>query len=470
MSKIKNLIETIPSRFRPERANEDLIVAFKLNGEEPIEFTVCIKNKECEIIYKINEKRDCLIETDAEVYYQIESGELNPQVAFFQGMIKIDNIDAMLKFSKMFHKFTPTNPESPKVGEANFPELNGPLKGVKVMDLSRLLPGPLLTLLMVQLGAQVYKVEDPKSLDPVRFYPPFEGNNSIFFEILNRGKISLKIPYFDEGGVNEILNSISNYDVFIEPFRPGVADKIGLSYEALKSVNPKLVYVSICGYGQDNDLSSKAGHDLNYLAHSGLLYHLVMAGLRTPPAFQMADIAGGSYIGLSSIIAALFYAEKTGKGSKVVVDMTAALAPIGIFAKLEGSITENYPGKGILSGIAPNYNIYECADGNFIALAALEPKFWKQFCAFFQFEDLQNMTFTNPTENKVAIEKLRLFFKEKSRDEWVNLAKDTDFCLSGIYSPNETINPYPLPQHYDHFLNPFRIEPFQQNKLWKFQD
>jgi crotonobetainyl-CoA:carnitine CoA-transferase CaiB-like acyl-CoA transferase len=184
----------------------------------------------------------------------------------------------------------------------------------------------------------------------------------------------------------------------------------------------------------------------------------------------MADIAGGSYIGLSSILAALYSAEKSKKGAHVVVDMTAALAPLGLFPKLENSVEENYPGKRILSGIAPNYNIYECKDGKFIALAALEIKFWKLFCTFFKLNEFENITFQNQQENDRVIQFLQKFFFEKNRDEWVALTKKEDFCLSGIYAPDEVSNPYPLAQDSDSFLNPFRISGHEPNKLWKFKD
>ncbi len=258
-----------------------------------------------------------------------------------------------------------------------------PLKGLKVLDFSTLLPGPLTTLLLAEAGADVIKVERPASGDEMRSYLPRFGDDSANFALLNRGKRSVTANLKDSRDVENLQPLIREADVIVEQFRPGVMDRLGLGYETLSNFNQGLIYCSITGYGQTGPRSKDAGHDLNYVAETGLLG--LSAGVDgspvLPPAL-IADIAGGTYPAVLNILLALRERDQTGKGAHLDVSMSDGMFTFMYWALGESEVWNRWPRPGgeLVTGGSPRYQIYRTADDRFIAAAPLEQKFWNNFC------------------------------------------------------------------------------------------
>jgi crotonobetainyl-CoA:carnitine CoA-transferase CaiB-like acyl-CoA transferase len=250
-----------------------------------------------------------------------------------------------------------------------------------VLDLSRLLPGPYATLVLADLGAQVDKVEDPQVGDPVRLMPPHWGEESALFATLNRNKRSLVLDFKRPECVSAVKRLSRRYDVLVESFRPGVMERLGLSYAALAAENPRLIYCSITGFGQTGPDRLRAGHDVGYIARAGVLGHSgPRDGAPAMPGVQIADIGGGSLFGLIGILAALHERDRTGRGRAVDISMTeGALAflhmQLSALALLGPEAAPMRRGGEPLNGGYPGYNVYRTQDGRYLAVGALEPKF-----------------------------------------------------------------------------------------------
>lgn len=443
MPTAQQIIESIPYRFRPEKASGyEAVFQFDISGEEQLQYTVNITGGKCELTKGLNGIPTCTITTKAQVYVDLETGKANPQLALVTGKVKISNIAAMMQFAKCFRRFDENvNYEAQNDSQASVtynerkPKA-GPLAGVKIIDFTRLLPGPLATMFLADMGADVIKVEDPDSPDYIRDFEPRVNGMSLFYLSLNRSKRSLAVNYLSAEGKQVIYDLVKNADVLIEQFRPGVMKELGFGYEELKAVNPKLIYVSVTGYGQTSPRAMDAGHDLNYIAIAGALGITGTAdGELTIPGFQLADIAGGSYMAMNAVTAALYQREKTGKGEWVDVAMTDAVVPFTAlpFAYYQGTKQVPPTGGFELSGSLANYNVYRCADGKYIALGSLEPKFWNGFCAraskpewaqqFLQTDRLDGLK-----------QEVRQFFLTKTRNEWLAFFEGSDICLTPINS------------------------------------
>jgi len=255
-----------------------------------------------------------------------------------------------------------------------------PLSGLKVLDFSTLLPGPLATLILAEAGADVLKIERPGSGDDMRAYAPVVEGESVLFALLNRGKRSLALDLKSPGAVAQVAALVREADILVEQFRPGVMDRLGLGYAALNAINPRLVYCSITGYGQDGPKAQTAGHDLTYLADAGIL---AQAALGSVPPVLAADIAGGAYPAVMNILLALRQRDATGRGCHLDIAMTEQSLTFGVagLAQHWGAGRAPDPGKGLLTGGSPRYQLYETADGRWVAAAPLEQKFWQRFCA-----------------------------------------------------------------------------------------
>jgi crotonobetainyl-CoA:carnitine CoA-transferase CaiB-like acyl-CoA transferase len=257
-----------------------------------------------------------------------------------------------------------------------------PLSGIKVLDFSTLLPGPMASLFLAEAGAEVIKVERPGTGEDMRGYTPSWGAGSVNFALLNRGKVSVTLDLKTEDGKAAALDLARSADIVLEQFRPGVMDRLGLGYEAMRGVNPKVIYCAITGYGQTGPKAQRAGHDLNYIGDAGLL--AVSAGQRgarvVPPAL-IADIAGGSMPAVINILLALRQRDLTGSGSFLDISMTESLFPFLYWAIGGGLSAGEWPGSGdaMVTGGSPRYRLYDTADGRIAAVAALEPKFWAAF-------------------------------------------------------------------------------------------
>ena len=320
-----------------------------------------------------------------------------------------------------------------------------PLSGIRILDLSRLLPGAYASQMLADFGADVIKVEEPGSGDYGRFMPPHgAGGMSLYFLATNRNKRSLTLNLKSAEGREVFLRLVEQADVVLESFRPGVMDRLGLGYEQLKERNPGIIYCAISGYGQDGPYRLRAGHDLNYAGYAGLLhYNRGPHGDPAMPATQFGDLAGGSYLALIGILTALMGRTQTGEGRMIDVSMTEgvlSLLPLFAVAYLNTGETPQ-PGHSALDGGLPCYNMYETQDGKHVTLAALEYKFWHTFCT--RIGHLELLPFHMPVgagEREQAMDILRAIFKTKTRDEWIAELAEIDACVGPVYGIDEALN------------------------------
>jgi len=310
------------------------------------------------------------------------------------------------------------------------------LEGIRVLDLSRMLPGPYCSMMLADLGAEVIKVEEPVVGDPTRRSPPIISGKSAPFNQVNRNKKSIAIDLKNVEGRKVFLKLASTADCVLEQFRPGVVDRLGINYARIAGINSRIVYCSLTGFGQDGPHRERSGHDLNYLALSGVL------GLTTDdsgkpviPGVQVADLAGGMIAGFA-ILAALLARERTGRGQYVDVsmfDVMLSMLPIPAAHHLAGA-TIPVGGKYVLSGAYPFYNVYETGDGKFMTLGALEPKFWANFCRRVGREDLVSRQFDSGERRENLFTELQAIFKSKSQSDWVEFIRDADCCCEPVLS------------------------------------
>lgn len=450
----KTIIDSIPFRFRAEKAaGLNMNFQFDISGDESIQATVVINEGKCTLQSGFSGEPTCTVRTKASTYVDLETGKANPQMALMMGKVKISNIAAMMQFAKCFRKFDP-NTTYGATATANAVSMQmvdrkvkaGPLAGVKVIDFTRLLPGPLATMFLADLGADVIKVEDPDSPDYVRDFEPRKNGMSMFYLALNRSKRSLAVNYLSPAGKQLIYDLVKQADVLIEQFRPGVMHEIGFGYETLKAINPKLIYVSVTGYGQQSPMAMAAGHDLNYIAIGGALGITgTPQGGPVIPGFQLADIAGGSYMAMNAVLAALYQRERTGKGEWVDVAMTDAVLPFTTlqYAYYQGTGSVAAPGTFQLSGALANYNVYSCADGKYIALGSLEPKFWNGFCKKVGKEDWMDRFLKTGAELEQLKQEVQALFTSKSRAAWLAFFEGSDICITAVNALSDLENdPY----------------------------
>ena len=319
------------------------------------------------------------------------------------------------------------------------------LEGVRVLDLSRLLPGGFCSLLLADHGADVLKVEDTGMGDYIRWAPPFvdgaEGSaQSALFLALNRNKRSIRLDLKQDAGREVLLALVREHDVVLESFRPGVLDRLGAGYEAMRAVNPRIVYCAITGYGQDGPLRDRAGHDMNYLALSGLLgLSGERDGAPVQAAGQIADLGGGALMSAFAILAALRERDTSGEGQLVDVSMTdGALSWLALVAAryLAG---DEPPQRGSheLAGGLICYRPYRCADGGWIALGALEQKFWAAFCRGVGREDLLERQFDAPGGEAHA--EVEAIFAGATREEWARFGDEVECCLEAVLGLDEAL-------------------------------
>jgi alpha-methylacyl-CoA racemase len=320
-----------------------------------------------------------------------------------------------------------------------------PLEGIRVLDLSRLLPGGFCSLLLADFGADVIKVEDTGMGDYVRWAPPYyegveDSAKSALFLSLNRGKTSIRVNLKDPGGREVLMRLVRDADVVLESFRPGVLDRLGAGYEAMRAVNPGIVYCAISGYGQDGPLRERSGHDMNYLGLVGLLG---LTGDRGGPpvqaAGQIADLGGGALMAAFGILAALRERERSGEGQMVDVSMAdGALSWLAMVAARHFA-ERLTPQRGDLelAGALVCYRPYECADG-WVTLGALEPKFWQAWCLGVGREDLVERQFERPGSE--THREVQAIFMGRTRAQWQAFAGEHDCCLEPVLDLGEALD------------------------------
>ncbi len=319
-----------------------------------------------------------------------------------------------------------------------------PLSGLRVLDLTRLLPGGFCTLLFADMGAEVLKVEDTGMGDYVRWAPPYyedaeQSAQSALYLALNRGKRSVRLNLKDERGREALLRLVRDHDVLVESFRPGVMERLGVGYERLAEENPGLVYCAISGYGQDGPYRDRSGHDMNYLGLVGLLGLTgEKDGAPVQAAGQIADLGGGALMAAFGIMAALRERESSGLGQ--LVDVSMADGALSWLAMVAGRYFADgvAPGRGDLelAGRLICYRPYACSDG-WVTLGALEPKFWQAWCRGVEREDLIDKQFEAP--GSVAHAEVERIFLDRSRDEWQEFASHNDCCLEPVLGLDEAL-------------------------------
>ncbi|MFN8353759.1 MAG: CaiB/BaiF CoA-transferase family protein [Spirosomataceae bacterium] len=316
----------------------------------------------------------------------------------------------------------------------------GPLSGIRILDLTRLLPGPLGTMLMADMGADVIKIEHPEQPDYVRMFPPYLKGESAHYLAYNRSKRSLTLNYSTSEGQAVFFDLVKSADVVVEQFRPGFLDKIGIGYQAAKAHNPRIIYVSVTGYGQTGPYAHLAGHDLNYISYAGVLGVTGSADdAPVIPGVQLADIAGGSYMSVIATLAALQARTQTGLGQHVDVAMTDAVMPLlSVSYALYSAMNVSVPrGMLPLSGGAANYNVYRCADAKFIALGTLEAKFWNKFCDLVEKPSWKNFIIPNPIELPQQKAEVAQLFSTQPQAYWIALGTVHDLLISPVYEVSD---------------------------------
>jgi len=316
-----------------------------------------------------------------------------------------------------------------------------PLEGFLVLDLSQRLPGSLCTQLLADLGADVIKIENPGGGDGFRWTPPLIKAYGSFFHVLNRNKRGMTLDLRQPAGRTVFLKLAARADVLLESFRPGWMKEIGLGYDDLKTRNPRLVYCSLTGFGQDGPSRDRPAHDIDFLAVSGILSLIGEKGGRPAlPAVQFAG-AGGGLSTAMGIMAALLQREKNGKGEYLDMAVLDGLTPfLGLVMSqymTDGHLPER--GKTLVGGGYAFYNVYETRDGKFIVLGCLEEKFWETFCKTIRREDLIAEQFAPEPRRQAIIEELRILFLEKTRDEWLEHFGGQDLCFSPVNSLEEAL-------------------------------
>lgn len=319
---------------------------------------------------------------------------------------------------------------------------NKPLHGIRVLDLTRLLPGPVATLHLADLGADVVKIEDTGAGDYARTMGHVRDGVTDMFRMVNRNKRALTLDLKQQQGRKIFLKLAATADVIVEGFRPGVVDKLGIGYAVVEAINPRIVYCAISGYGQTGPYRERAGHDINYIGYAGVGDQIGTAG--GPPVlanFQIADLLGGSLTPVMGILAAVIDARASGHGRYVDVAMTdsvlahAVVALTGVTDRGKASAR----GSDRLSGGLPCYNVYRTQDGRYLAVGALEKKFWETLCDTVQRPDLKASHIVFGAEAQTTKDALAAIFAAKPQQEWAKIFAEADCCVSPILPMQEAV-------------------------------
>jgi alpha-methylacyl-CoA racemase len=314
-----------------------------------------------------------------------------------------------------------------------------PLSGIRVLDLTRLLPGAFCTMLLADMGADVVKVEDPDRGDYMRWTPPLVDGQSVLFNALNRNKRSLSLNLKAASGRDLLLRLVDQADVLVEGNRPGVMKRLGLGWDVLHARNPRLVMCSITGYGQDGPFAARAGHDLNYMATAGALGLNGEKGRPAVPlAVQVADIGGGGLQPAVAILGALVAVQRGAEGRWLDVSMTdGAVSWLALALAARGGGEEVARGDQRLAGRHACYRVYACKDGGFYSVGALEPKFWAALCTAVGRPDLVGLQFAEGAEGQQVHQEMEEVFASRTRSEWELALAALDACCEPVLDLDE---------------------------------
>jgi len=312
---------------------------------------------------------------------------------------------------------------------------------VRVLDLTRLLPGAMATLHLADMGADVIKVEDTGAGDYSRSMGRGREGMSDSFRLMNRNKRAIRLDLKQARGREAFLQLARRADVVVEGFRPGVVAKLGVGYDAVSAVNPRIVYCSISGYGQDGPYAQRAGHDINYIGYAGIGDQIGTREGPVVPNFQIADLVGGALVPAMGILAALFDAKSSGQGRYVDAAMTDAALAHAVFPLLglleQGKVPAR--GTGMLDGGLPCYNIYRTSDGRFMAVGALERKFWVNLCDILDTPDLKDKHLVYGAEAEPVKARLAAAFASRTQTDWTVVFAKADCCVSPVLTIEESL-------------------------------
>lgn len=316
------------------------------------------------------------------------------------------------------------------------------LKGLKVLDFSTLLPGPFATLYLADLGAEVIHIESPTRPDLVRLFPPYANGQATSHSYLNRNKQSVTLDLKDPASIEQVKQKISEFDIVVEQFRPGVMQRLGLDYQTLAEINPRLIYCSITGYGQTGSYKDKAGHDINYIALSGIAGHCGRQDSGPPPmGIQIADVAGGSLHAVIGILAAVVERQNSGLGQYIDISMTdcvVGLNNMAAAASLAGDQQQQRESEQLNGGTF--YDYYETADARYLSIGSLEPQFMTGLASALELPILLQKGASFDTEDRQMIKQvIRDKIKSKNLAEWNQLFEQLDVCVEPVLSLDEAL-------------------------------
>jgi len=316
-----------------------------------------------------------------------------------------------------------------------------PLSGVRVLDLTRLLPGAMATLHLADMGADVIKIEDTAAGDYSRSMGRMREGMSDSFRLLNRNKRAMRLDLKQARGREAFLKLAGRADVVVEGFRPGVVAKLGVGYDAVSAVNARIVYCSISGYGQDGPYAQRAGHDINYIGYAGVGDQIGPAQAPVVPNFQIADLLGGALVPAMGILAALVDARSSGRGRYVDVSMTDAALAHAVFPLLGFLESGKTParGTGMLDGGLPCYNVYRTKDARFMAVGALEKKFWATLCDILGCHELEEKHIVSGADAEPVKARLEKIFASRTQREWIEVFAAADCCVSPVLHIDEAL-------------------------------
>ncbi len=316
------------------------------------------------------------------------------------------------------------------------------LKGLKVLDFSTLLPGPFATLYLADLGAEVIHIESPTRPDLVRLFPPYANGQATSHSYLNRNKQSVTLDLKDPASIEQVKQKISEFDIVVEQFRPGVMQRLGLDYQILAEINPRLIYCSITGYGQTGLYKDKAGHDINYIALSGIAGHCGRQDSGPPPmGIQIADVAGGSLHAVIGILAAVVERQNSGLGQYIDISMTdcvVGLNNMAAAASLAGGQQQQRESEQLNGGTF--YDYYETADARYLSIGSLEPQFMTGLASALELPILLQKGASFDTEDRQMVKQaIRDKIKSKNLAEWNQLFEQLDVCVEPVLSLDEAL-------------------------------
>ena len=433
---ISGLVSSLPRRFQPDKAGGwHARLHLRLSGGDVPEWTVRVEDGRCEVAAGLTGDPTCVVEMMGDTYVAIETGRLNPQVAFMTGRVKVSNIAEMMMFIKAFRPAGPATgsggrgPGSGKTArDTGEHGLDLPLTGTTVVDLTRMLPGAVLARMLADFGARVIKVEDPVGGDPLRNAPPLVGGVGAGFCAFYRGCSSLALDLREPAGAATVRRLARRADVLVESFRPGTLDGWGLGTERLRAANPSLVICSLSGFGDALPWRRQAAHDLNFAALSGLLSLLPGGGV---PGVQVVDVSTGM-LACSAILAALLHRQRTGKGAVVQQPLAAAPLPFVLWPWSDRAAGGVSIAETVLAGRCPAYRRYRCADGLELTVAALEPKFWIDLVTAMSLPHLAGAGLETADAGERASDELAAAFAARDRTHWLTVLGALGLPVSAV--------------------------------------